>query len=160
MRESIGTAWIYGLVLTFVLLFTMFLTLIINYSGVFMYKNDVVEIMEKYEGYTETSRSLIDNYLSNSGYKTTGTCPEGYYGATKLDGKTGEMEASNAYYCILVSYDSDGSTQVNGSSVGSGTLDILLFYKFNLPVLGDLMTFDIPGQTNIIKYLYYNNSWK
>lgn len=103
-----------------------------------MYKNDVVEIVEKYEGYTYNSRNIIDNYLRNSGYKTTGTCPTDYYGATALDGASGEAGAKKSFYCI----------KQNGSKV-----DIILFYNFNLPIIGDLVNFNITGQTNVIKYL-------
>lgn len=141
MRESIGTAWIYGLVLTFILLFSGFLTLIINYSAVFTYKNDVIDILEKYEGYTTTSRGIIDAYLLNSGYKTTGTCSSEYYGVTSLDGSSGDLGASKAYYCI---------------KENNGKVDIILFYKFNLPIIGDLMKFNIDGQTNKITYLEFS----
>lgn len=145
MRESIGSAWLYGLVLTFILLFTGFLTLIIDYSGAFMYKNDVIEIIEKYEGYTLTSRSIIDDYLTNSGYKTKSDCPDTYYGATSLDGKTGSVGAQNAYYCI----------KENGDK-----MDFILFYSFNLPILGDLIKFNIEGQTNSINYLTVYSKFK
>lgn len=133
MRETIGTSWVYGLALTFTLLFSGFLVLIINYSQVFIYKNDVVEILEKYEGYTETSQTIINNYLSTSGYKTKGSCPEGYYGATDLEGSGNTNSSGTYYYCLKL----DGTKY-----------DVILFYKFNLPVIGDIITFQIGGETN------------
>lgn len=136
MKESIGTTWIFGMVLIFILIFSSFLVLMINYSKVFSQKNEVVSILEKYEGYSSTSRTIIDNYLTASSYKTTGVCPDGYYGATSLDGKSGDVnQSSSYYYCI----NRDGNKY-----------EVILFYSFNLPVLGDFTKFNITGETNNI----------
>ena len=45
MRESIGGAWLYSLIVIFVLLFTGFLALAINYTKVFRVKNEVISII-------------------------------------------------------------------------------------------------------------------
>ncbi len=140
MKETIGTTWLYSLVIIFILIFVTFLVLIINYSAVFRCKNDVTEIMEKYEGYTKKSRPIVDDYLNNSGYKTVGNCPSDYYGATSLDGKSGEFGAKKSFYCVREN---------------NRKMDIILFYSFNLPMLGDLMNFNINGQSNVIKYLIF-----
>ena len=140
MRESIGSMWILSLVLTFVLIFSAFLVLMINYSNVFSFKNEVTSILEKYEGYTSKSRKIIDNYLNTSGYKTKGDCPDGFYSATSLDGDGSLNTTKDAYYCLY----RDGSKY-----------EIILFYKFNLPIIGDLVNFTIKGETNKIKF--YNS---
>ncbi|MFI3260883.1 MAG: hypothetical protein R3Y13_04135 [bacterium] len=134
MRESMGTTWIFGLVLTFIMMFSTFLVLSLNYSGVYANKNDVISILQKYEGYTTKSEKLILTYLGASGYLNRGQCPDDYYGVTSSDG-TGSLGASKSLYCI----------QQTGKKY-----NIILFYKFNLPVIGNILDFRIIGQTNNI----------
>ena len=133
--------------IAFILLFAAFLTLAITYNRAFRLKNESVSIIEKYEGVTRKSLNLVNNYLSNSKYKTKGSCKMGDYGATsltelKLVQVTNEKD-KNYYYCLTESVDSK-----------SKKIDyrIRIFFKFNLPFLGDLMTFSILGETKEIKY--------
>ena len=47
MRESIGGAWLVGIVITFVVLFTSYLALSVNYSKAFKVKNDIISLIEE-----------------------------------------------------------------------------------------------------------------
>ena len=142
MREATGNTWILGLVLTFILIFTAFLCLAVNYSKAFKVKNEFLSILEKYEGYTETSRKIINEFLAYSGYSETGTCPSGYSGETSLSNTGKTMSTSNKnYYCIR---------ERKKNSDGRFSYDIVLFYRFNLPVLGELGVFKINGKTKAI----------
>ncbi len=137
MREATGTTWVFGLVTMFIFLFATFLILALNYSDVFRMKNDVKEMVEKYEGYTFTSRDLINNFLLNESYSATGACPEGYAGAN-LDGTVVPAESTNGRYNYCVD-----RTNFH--------YDIILFYSFSLPYLGDILTFNIKGETRDIQ---------
>ena len=53
MRETIGNTFIIKLVIVFTLLFSAFLALAISYNKVFRMKNEVLSIIEKYEGINE-----------------------------------------------------------------------------------------------------------
>ena len=76
---------------------------------------------------------IINDYLSASGYDATGTCPNGWDGHGK-DGKTS--------YCTKLEY-----------SPRSGYVyyDVKLFFKFGLPVIDNITTFDVSGQTVDLK---------
>lgn len=145
MRESIGNTWTFGLVLTFVLLFSAFLSVAINYSKVFKVKNEMISILEKYEGYTETSREIINKYLTYTGYQGRGTCPSGYDGESSLSnsGPYFTKTKKNAVYCIK-------KTEIDSKN-NLYQIDVILFFNFNLPVLGQLGSFNIKGQTKDIK---------
>ena len=104
MRESVGSTWIFQLAIIFILIFSAYLAITINYSKTFKVKNEVISILEKYEGLTDSSSgstsagsiAIINNYLLGSGYKETGSCPEDYYGARSLnDGSFSNFEISN-----------------------------------------------------------------
>ena len=148
MRESIGGAWITGLVITFMMLFVAYLTVMINYSTTFKNKNEVVSIIEKYEGLSsgnEKSIWIINKYLKNSGYKSTGNCDSDWYGATDLDSSARLAKgAKDAYYCVKY-------TEVESASK-TGYYDVRLFIQFDLPVMGQIAKIKVKGQTIKIRY--------
>lgn len=85
MRESIGGAWIFQLVIIFILLFTGFLCVAINYNKAFKVKNEVIDYVEREEGLTSRTDSgvriggsleLIGAYLQQAGYSSKGYCPD------------------------------------------------------------------------------------
>lgn len=141
MKSSIGLTWTFGLIVGFILLFSSFITLSLNYTTAFRVKNEALGIIEKYEGYTSNSKTVIDNYLSSSGYKTKGKCPDGYTGVESY-GENEEIAASNKQYYYCISRD-----------VSTSVYTLILFYRFNLPILGDIMVFEIRGVSNQIKKL-------
>ena len=56
MRESIGGAWLFSIVITFIALFSIFLTFAIKYSLAFKYKNQILDIIERDEGWVGSER--------------------------------------------------------------------------------------------------------
>lgn len=152
MREAIGGTWITQLVIVFMFVFAAFLALSINYSKAFRVKNETLSFVEKNEGINEKSVWFINNYLKNSGYTMKGTCEEGMYGIN-IDSTTkflinNSNKKTKYNYCI--------------GKVASKTTNfkyrayykVKLFFKFNLPVMGDIFTFDVDGQTKDIIYPY------
>lgn len=149
MKEVYGSTWTLQLMIGFILLFVAFLTLTITYSKVFRIKNDVLSIIEKYEGYNGTSIPLINNYLRNSGYTTIGTCVnEGdIKGVSDLEdvseASADDVNAGQRYfYCI-----EKERKRSSGNSITTISYEITMFYEFNLPILGDLITFTVKGKT-------------
>ena len=138
MREVTGSTWVFQLMIIFILIFACFLCLVINYSKAYRVKNEVLSIIEKYEGISSTSAGIINNYLRGESYVTTGSCPDGYYGI-KLDESGYEVARSGQKYsyCFRDEYTNDGMLYYQ----------IIVFYRFNLPVIGDVMTFQVEGTT-------------
>lgn len=160
MKESVATSTILKIILAFTLLFSGFLAVAITYNRVYRQKNEVVSIIEKYEGITNKSIKLINNYLKNSGYDTLGYCEEGEYGVSSLDNEDYELALTNKkYYYCLSNYCSTNRCIINDNGAPNGNsifYKTKLFFKFNLPFLGDLMIFKITGDTKAIK-LYAQN---
>ena len=63
MRESIGGAWLVGIVITFVVLFTSYLALSVNYSKAFKVKNEIISLIEENEGLTDKTQEKIVYFL-------------------------------------------------------------------------------------------------
>lgn len=163
MRESIGGAWLIGLVITFMMLFVAYLTVMINYSTAFKTKNEMVHIIEKYEGLSsgdqESSLGIINNYLSNSGYNATGKCDckgsESCYGAKDIHNKLGNRlskvnKRDEYYYCVIYNNAKDSSDNFENDI---GYYDIQLFLTFDFPVLGQIGKFRVKGQTIKIHHI-------
>ncbi len=151
MREATGTTTTFKYILVFTFLFAGFLAVAISYSRVFRLKNGSLAIIEKYEGVSDKSLGIINNYLVNSGYTEKGKCEEGKeYGVSDLNTTNFEKAKKNEtyYYCLKLRCNYSGCKIKSDSTI---MYDLSLFYKFKLPIMGDLINFKIRGQTKAIK---------
>ncbi len=138
MKEAIGSTWTIQLMIIFILIFTCFLTLVMSYSRAYSIKNEALSITEKYEGISSESGEILNNFLKENAYKTVGKCPTGWWGASDLDGEFALARDNQEYYYCF---------QETSSPKGTITYELRFFYKFNLPVLGDITTFKVDGTT-------------
>lgn len=147
MREAIGGTWITQLAIIFMLIFVAFLALSLNYTKAFKVKNELLTIIEKNEGFTtgdDGSIAIINNYLLSNGYGIMKTCEKDSYGVTNLNSTATELVTNTNkkyYYCV---------SKINSPSSnheGKVYYKVNIFFYFNLPVLGDIFTFDISGST-------------
>ncbi len=167
MKQTVSTTTMFKVVLIFTFLFAAFLALAITYNKVYKMKNESVSIIEKYEGATTKSLTLVNNYLKNNGYKTTGDCYARrsanqnvvWYGMRSLDEVRLEpaVPGEQYYYCVSEWCNNSRNCTISSSNLKNEIFyDLKLFFKFNLPFLGDLLTFDINGETKGIN-LYSEN---
>lgn len=152
MRESIGESWTLQIVAAFILLFVAFLALIISYSKCFKTKNEVISIIEKYEGITSKSAPIIEGFLNNTSYKGYGKCNNDYSGI-------GALIAGEGNYGLPVDSNKFEKAQKNKNyrmcvyrrkADNDATLaeyEIVLFYSFNIPAFGNIATFPVSGKT-------------
>lgn len=155
MREAIGGTWLMQLVIIFMLIFVAFLALSLNYTKAFKMKNEVLTIIEKYEGLTngdEGSVAIINNYLKSNGYHTTKACPVGSYGVRSLDNSVatlvGKNDKNKYYYCVT----KFKKNEISDKDKKKAYYKVNLFLKFNLPVLGDIFTFEVNGTTGDVAF--------
>lgn len=148
MREAIGGTWLFGLVITFIVFFASFLAISVNYSKAFNVKNNIVDMISKYEGNNCNARIKIGNYLNDVGYLVSGDCgsidgveyePYDLKGNKLASGKKG-------YYCIAKT-DTGSTTDIEKSYYR-----VIVFFRVDLPVIGNLTTFRIKGETESIYY--------
>ena len=159
MRDAVGSTWVFGLVITFTLIFAAFLALALTYAKAYRMKNEMATIIEKYEGITTNdnlsnmgSVSIINQYLKNNGYKAKGSCKIGEYGADSLDSNTLSLVSNTGtqyHYCITY--------ETNTYYKCTFIFKLRVFYDFNLPVLGQIRKFAINGQTNELYSAFFFN---
>lgn len=151
MRESVGSTTTFKLVLAFTFIFAAFISLAIVYNRAFRLKNESLAIIERYEGINTNSLEIINNYLKNSGYTAKGKCDSDEYGVKDLTKEELGKGDGDYYYCLKANCLKESCVK-NKSEI---FYEVKLFYKFNLPFIGDLVNFKITGVTKGIKY--YNN---
>ena len=155
MREAIGGTWLFGLVITFIVFFASFLAISVNYSKAFNVKNNVVDLISKYEGNNCNARMNIGKYLNDVGYLVTGDCKgvgsvDGeIYTAYDLNGN--KVNNGRGYYCIAKE-DTKDATDINKSYYR-----VVVFFRVDLPIVGNLTTFRIKGETESIFYATDDN---
>ncbi len=166
MRQTIGATWIFQLVIIFTLIFAAYIALTINFSKSFRTKNEVLSLIEKSQGMTENGVKLINNYLLSSGYTATGKCKsqEGFvvYGVKSLlseqaSSSVEKMVPGKEYYYCFTKYDSYHQYYTTRAYYR-----VTLFFRFDLPVLGDITSFDVEGQTSEIDATFDSrdlNNW-
>ena len=160
MRETIASTWVYQLVIIFVLIFVAFLVLSLTFSKNYKTKNEMINIIEKYDGVNTKSLQIINNYLSNGKGRVKGKCPTSgnWIGVKSLDSTNLEVEKATQgtkyYYCINKKWskstyqlDSNKTTKVVKSKM---FYQIKIFFQFNLPIVGNIYTFTVDGTTNDI----------
>lgn len=158
MRNAVGNTWVFGLVISFTLIFSGFLVLVLSYSKAYKIKNEVSSIIEKYEGLTNdnepypNSIKIIGDYMRNSGYDAQGKCNDDEYGLTS---SYDSYDSYNSYILENAQTNKDYLACFNLNTEGDYcNVEVTVFYKFNLPVLGSISAFKISGQTNTLNYLY------
>ena len=154
MREAIGGAWLMGVVVFFIVLFSSYLALSVNHSRAFNVKNAIVEIIERHGGYTACARNEICCYLRSVGYATGGHCNidrgAGDYGG---DWEPGSIEfggtARRPAYCIR-------RHDMNPADIfiehRQAYFSIAVFFRVDLPIFHNLFTFPIFGETMTINH--------
>ena len=171
MRESIGATWTMQIVIVFILFFVAFITLTINYTRAFKVKNEIISIIEREDGFTYSAttikdgagaRELIASYLTNSGYSATGKCDVNWVGVKSIAIKdnndyypnnyekiTEENKDNKYYYCIQkVQVPVKGKTNPQLYNYNNRAYyKVRLFFKFSIPVFGDLTTFKVEGES-------------
>lgn len=149
MRESIGGAWLLGIVMVFMAVFIAYIAITINYSAAYKLKTKMVTVIEQYEGPNPTSLAKLQGLINASGYRATFPCTKGNDGYVLgvLDGHPTMNPSTPQNYCITreVRYAKDGEET-------KYYYDVEVTFKFNLPILGDLFNFRVSGETNAIYY--------
>ena len=143
MKESIGTSYLFQIVVVFVLLFTGYLCLSINYARSYAVKNNIVNSIQREKDFNDVSRNKIAKYLADVGFKSTGKCPDGYEafdssGNTQGDGKTG-------VYCVQKVIFQDARDDLKEKDY----YRVVVFYKLDLPIFGSVFSFKNYGDTYV-----------
>ena len=149
MKEAIGGGWLFGFVAVFIVLFSAYLAISINYTKAFKVKNRIINLIEENEGFSTSnniSKSSVDMdqvkngtstedkvyvYLDEIGYKYTDIkCPEPLDTAT--DSRVGG-------YCVKKYKTNEGAYY-----------KVVTFVSLELPLVWIKINVPITGETKVI----------
>lgn len=163
MRESLGGSMLLNLVIIFAGLVIVFFISILSYSKAYRVKNRIVEIIEKYDTYVELSGSSNANLvteeinpdLKNAGYDASDPTRCTNIRKRLIDNSNGKYNAKdlsnnkNIYgynYCVF---------EVTNSVNKTGKHYVVVtFIRFEIPIIGDVLTFPVYGETKILGKTY------
>lgn len=163
MRESIGGLWLFSIVITFIVLFVSFLAYSISYTRAFKVKNEIINYIERAEGFTTTEgdiRNISSDELKGMAANNTATVDILAYLQVQNVGynySIAEQISCNDYdyghnqtggYC-LKRYCPGGD---NGEMI---YYKVTTFVAFKIPVLNFIFKIPISGET---KSLYYDRA--
>lgn len=166
MKEAIGGTWIFTIVIVMIALFTAFISVSTNYARTYKVKDKIISIIEEKRGVNEASLKAINKELNRVGYNSTGRCLGAdvanhilgtgkWYGFSRNSITTVYSQEDNrSNYCIRIT----NVNKVNVSGVSSGApghmprnyYSVVVFFKLDMPVIGDIFTLQLSGETSTI----------
>ena len=140
MREAIGGTWLFGIVIVFIVLFSGYLAISINYTKAFKVKNEIISIIEECgnlagdENTSGTTQYKINEALENIGYYVYSTC--------SVESE-GHISSSKGYkYCV--------TKRTSEGNLNKSYYKVTVFFRLDLPIFGDLFVFPVSGETKAI----------
>lgn len=157
MRESIGATYIFSICLTFIILFTAYLAISLNYAKAFRIKSNIVSMIEENEGYCSNNlEQKVRDYLISEGYTASGTCSPNI---SSTNSRTvddyrlvsdGCIDIYNTGKCNACIYRRERYNNSDDIGDSNSYYKVVAFFKFDLPILNVLTNFKVGGETKMI----------
>lgn len=148
MKEAIGGTWIFAICMTFIVLFTGYLAISVNYSKAFKLKSSIVNEIEEADGFDAETEEKVRTYLTSQGYSAYGDCPtnlgSGWQLASTIDDSA---PTGKSNVCI---YKMDVLTSNDDICDDRSYYKVITFFKFDLPIVDVLLTFKVSGDSDYI----------
>lgn len=154
MRESLGGSMLLNLVVIFASLIIIVFVGVLSYSKAYKIKNRIVELIEKYGVYEE--KKSVDTYveleinpdLSAAGYDASTPTRCDNIRNNFLDKKydlenlsENNLNNHGYNYCVF---------RNDGFGYGGSTYIVVTFIRFEIPIIADVLTFPVYGETKIL----------
>lgn len=133
MRESIGGALLIKLVMFFIVIYVCFLGIGINYAITFRVKNQIINLIEAYEGY-EQAEEKIKEYIASVGYYRADTV------SININNTSDKCWVESGY---KICDESD-------NSVRGKYYKVTTYVSFDFPIIGKITNFPVSGETKVI----------
>lgn len=142
MKDAIGGSLLLNMVVVFSSIVILLFVGIIAYSKAYKVKNRIIEVIEKHETYDSNVVAELNNDLEKSGYRVaTQEQVEAKCDANNLN-------ESEYFYCVYLK--SCGAYDAAGKCTGQRHYEVVTYIHFDFPVIGDVLTFAVRGETKIL----------
>jgi len=169
LKEAVGGISLFTIVIVFVVLFTGYISLSINYSKAYNVKNEIINIIRNQGGVCTANVAdgsnncynfgeQITDYFRETNYRSYGNCKEGFVGFTR----TGEIAGTKdrAAFCVK-----GIPANTNSELPNALYYQVQVFWQLDLPIFSGLFNFSLSGETarvyspNECKYDAVNYGW-
>lgn len=128
MRESIGATFLIKLMVVFIILYNSLLAIAVNYAMVFRVKNQIINLIEQYEG-CDGARDYIKDYIANVGYFRATSAKQGPYAVDPI-----RVSNRGTYYVVTT------------------------YLTFDFPMVKNILRVNVSGESKIIYGIYETSS--
>ena len=171
MREAIGGAWLLGIAVVLIAVFTSYLAFSVNYAKAFKVKDGIIEKIEKWDGFwgesttQQTPVQEIDEFLKKIAYNNQGKCSSvidfGNKPGSKWVGINGNITGNSSYnpgglynYCV-----ERVSKIGTGGDYTTAYYKVTVFYGLTLGFIDLNSIFNLTGETKTIYYPQDSAYW-
>lgn len=140
MREGIGSAFVYTIVIIMVGIIILLMVGSIGYSKAFKVNQRIIDIIEANDGYNDVAEVEVAAALSNIGYKVMSnadrSCPS-------IDDSETIIPKLNYDYCVY--------RHTNNKRGDYYT--VITYMYFDFPVIGDFIKLKVSNQTKTLNLI-------
>lgn len=150
MRESIGGTWLLGFVVLFIVLFSGYLAVSINYTKAFKVKNQIINLIEQNEGFRTSAYGNIESVSIDQLANSDRTEDQIYHYIKDVGYASANIESSK---CDRYGTYYTGGYCIRKICTANGVYyKVTSFIKFELPLIWTSFTIPINGETKMIFY--------
>ncbi len=150
MRDAIGQVFALQVILAFVLLINGYMAYSVNYTRAFRVKNQIVNIIEQYEGPTDEAMAKIGSYVDGMTYKVPQTLINNF--RNNYSSNSGESAVSCQDGWCYIAHNvktTGGDGELNGTYYS-----VITFVNIDIPVINNLIGLgdflSVSGETRTI----------
>ena len=152
MKESIGGISLFNIVIVFVMVFTGYISLTINYSKAYNIKNEILNIIRNQGGVCTSSvassgnkcytfKDQIVDYFKETNYTSVGRCDDDWYGYSR-SGELLGLGSKKAAFCVKA-IEAHATSELPDAVY----YKVKMFYHLDLPVINRFWNFTVEGET-------------
>ena len=141
MKESIGSTWLFGIVITFIVLFASIVSMSVNWSRAYKVKDEIIFNIENTHGFNADTMTTINEYMRRVGYRSVGDCPEKYCGFS-INSDISNKWNNGSNFCVK-----RVDVETGPGDIASSYYSVVVFFKLDMPVLGNILKLDVSGET-------------
>jgi hypothetical protein len=112
----------------FIILYNSLLAIAVNYAMVFRVKNQIINLLEQYEG-CGGAKAKIDDYIASVGYYRASTATQGPYSIVPV-----QIPNRGTYYVVTT------------------------YIKFDFPMVQNILRVNVSGETKVIYGVFETNA--
>lgn len=142
MKDAVGGSLLLNIVVIFTSIVILFFAGIMAYSKAYKIKNRIIEVVEKYETYDDIVQSKLEEDLRKSGYIVATSA--------QVESKCGTSNLNTSEYLYCVYLKSCEETDETGDCVGQRHYEVVTYIHFDFPVIGNMLTFEVHGETKML----------